>query len=323
MKRTIFFAAVLLAAFAAYGQDAGAFRQEGIASWYGSEFEGRMTASGERFDSSQLTAAHPTLPFGTRVVVTNKHNGKRVEVRINDRGPFVPARIIDISRAAALKIDLVATGTAPVTVEALAAPTAAAAPQDPAPAAAADPAPAPVATPVAVPVVAPAAPVATAAPAAPTDIDLPDPTGLDAPAPLPAASPAPAAAAAVPAQSAPAVPAAAPAAALPSAAIAPPPAALPAGPARFLPAKLVPAEGKAYRIQVGSYKLAKNAAEAFDKLKTAKLSPAYERNGDFYRVVLPKVPARELPDVARALGAAGFAEVLVREESPTQGATAP
>jgi rare lipoprotein A len=96
---------------------AGSFSQEGIASWYGAEFEGKPTASGEIFNASQFTAAHPTLPFGTMLRVTNKHNNKTVTVRINDRGPFVSARIIDLSRAAAQQLDMIKTGTAPVFVE--------------------------------------------------------------------------------------------------------------------------------------------------------------------------------------------------------------
>ncbi|MDR2144704.1 MAG: septal ring lytic transglycosylase RlpA family protein [Treponema sp.] len=96
---------------------AGSFRQEGIASWYGAEFEGKPTASGEVFNASMFTAAHPTLPFGTMLKVTNKHNNKTVTVRINDRGPFVSARIIDLSRAAAQQLDMIKTGTAPVLVE--------------------------------------------------------------------------------------------------------------------------------------------------------------------------------------------------------------
>jgi rare lipoprotein A len=99
------------------GVPAGAFNQEGIASWYGAEFEGKPTASGEIFNASRLTAAHPTLPFGTMLRVTNKHNNKTVIVRINDRGPFVSARIIDLSRAAAQQLDMIKTGTAPVVVE--------------------------------------------------------------------------------------------------------------------------------------------------------------------------------------------------------------
>ena len=80
--------------------------QNGIASWYGPGFQGRRTANGERFDTNQLTAAHKTLPFGTRVRVQSMVNGKEVVVRINDRGPFIKGRIIDLSRAAANAIGM-------------------------------------------------------------------------------------------------------------------------------------------------------------------------------------------------------------------------
>lgn len=93
--------------------------QSGIASWYGPGFNGRSTASGEIFDMQKLTAAHKTLPFGTRVKVTNLVNGKSVIVRINDRGPYVHGRVIDLSRAAASTIDLIASGTAPVQMHVL------------------------------------------------------------------------------------------------------------------------------------------------------------------------------------------------------------
>ncbi|MDA0699585.1 MAG: septal ring lytic transglycosylase RlpA family protein [bacterium] len=92
---------------------------EGLASWYGPGFAGRRTASGEVFDPSQLTAAHKTLPFGTRVRVTNLDNGRSVEVRITDRGPFKPNRVIDLSRGAAEAIDMVRSGIAPVRIEPL------------------------------------------------------------------------------------------------------------------------------------------------------------------------------------------------------------
>jgi rare lipoprotein A len=94
-----------------------AFRQEGIASWYGTEFAGRPTASGEIFNPEDMTAAHPKLPFGTFLRVTNTHNGKQVLVRVNDRGPFAAARIIDLSQKAAEELDMILTGTAPVIVE--------------------------------------------------------------------------------------------------------------------------------------------------------------------------------------------------------------
>lgn len=91
----------------------------GQASYYGQPHAGRATASGELFDPSEMTAAHRTIPFGTRVRVTNQENGKSVEVRINDRGPFVPGRIIDVSRAAAEALGFVGAGTACVRLEVL------------------------------------------------------------------------------------------------------------------------------------------------------------------------------------------------------------
>lgn len=90
---------------------------EGVASWYGGKFQGRLTANGEVFDTNQLTAAHRTLPFDTIVRVTNRTTSESVEVRINDRGPFVDNRVIDLSRAAATRIGLTATGIAPVDLE--------------------------------------------------------------------------------------------------------------------------------------------------------------------------------------------------------------
>jgi rare lipoprotein A len=93
--------------------------EEGLASWYGGKFQGRFTSSGEVFDTNLLTAAHKSLPFGTVVKVTNLANGLSTVVKINDRGPFVEGRIIDLSRAAAEQIDMIGTGTARVTVEVL------------------------------------------------------------------------------------------------------------------------------------------------------------------------------------------------------------
>lgn len=86
----------------------------GLASWYGEGFHGRPTASGERFDLNALTAAHRTLPIGSRVRVRNLANGKEVVVRINDRGPHIGGRLIDLSRAAAAQIGLLASGVGQV-----------------------------------------------------------------------------------------------------------------------------------------------------------------------------------------------------------------
>ncbi|HZW98582.1 MAG TPA: septal ring lytic transglycosylase RlpA family protein [Trueperaceae bacterium] len=93
--------------------------QVGEASWYGPGFAGRQTANGEVFDPSELTAAHKELPFDTLVRVHNQHNGRSVVVRINDRGPFKPGRIIDLSRAAAEAIGMVGSGVAHVRLEVL------------------------------------------------------------------------------------------------------------------------------------------------------------------------------------------------------------
>ena len=91
--------------------------QYGVASWYGGEFHGRPTSSGEVYDMNQLTCAHNTLPLGTTVMVTNLENGRSLELKVNDRGPFVKERIIDVSYAAAQMLGMWAKGTAPVKVE--------------------------------------------------------------------------------------------------------------------------------------------------------------------------------------------------------------
>jgi rare lipoprotein A len=93
--------------------------QTGQASWYGKKYHNRTTASGETFDMGKLTAAHRTLPFNTVVRVENLKNGRKVNVRINDRGPFVSGRIIDLSRKAAEKLDMIADGVVPVRIQIL------------------------------------------------------------------------------------------------------------------------------------------------------------------------------------------------------------
>ena len=99
--------------------DAKDFRQRGIASWYGKKFHGRRTSSGEIYDMYAMTAAHKTLPLGTHVRVHNLTNGREIVVRINDRGPFIRGRIIDLSYTGAKKIDIVGPGTAKVEIVAL------------------------------------------------------------------------------------------------------------------------------------------------------------------------------------------------------------
>jgi rare lipoprotein A len=222
-----------------------AFRQEGIASWYGTEFEGHPTASGEIFNPAQLTAAHPSLPFGTMLRVTNTQNNRQVTVRVNDRGPFVNTRIIDVSRAAAEVLDILGTGTAPVVVE-LAGEAVIAAPTQ-------------------------APPI------------LPEP--WIAPIPAPAQSP-------VTVQ---------PSVADPGAAVVKPG---------------IPPLGtdKRYRVQVGAYRVTRNAVDTFDRIKSLGIEPSYERHENFYRVVIAGIRAEDIQTLAGRLGSAGFSEILVREE---------
>lgn len=110
----------LLAGCASQGIDHQGYRAEGKASYYGARHHGKKTASGERFDQHALTAAHRSLPFGSRVLVTNLRNDKSVVVRINDRGPYARGRIIDLSQQAAERLDMLRAGVVPVRVEQLA-----------------------------------------------------------------------------------------------------------------------------------------------------------------------------------------------------------
>lgn len=96
-----------------------AFRERGAASWYGRQFHGNRTASGEIYDMFAMTAAHPTLPLPSYVRVTSVHTGQSIIVRVNDRGPFKSDRVIDLSYAAAIRLDIVASGTGMVEVERL------------------------------------------------------------------------------------------------------------------------------------------------------------------------------------------------------------
>jgi rare lipoprotein A len=287
MKKLVLFSLILIGVTvfsAAQTATNGSFMQEGIASWYGPDFNGRPTASGEIFDMSQYTAAHPTLPFGTMLTVTNKQNNRRVTVRVNDRGPFVAARIIDLSRAAAEALDMIGTGTAPVIV--VNAVSASLGPVLPAsPAASAPPAETPPAI-VQAPSVTSAPPVVVQAP--------------------PAETPPPAVVQAPPVQPVP-----------PAIAAAPVPSAVSyTAPPAVIKGAIPPAGStKLYRIQVGAFSVPRNALDVFDRLKAAGLNPRYEQYGNLYRVVLAELKAADIPAIAQKLGNSGFNEVLLREES--------
>lgn len=100
-------------------ESSAGYVEQGVASWYGPDFHGKRTATGETYDMHAMTGAHPTLPLPAWVRVTNLQNGRSVEVRLNDRGPFSKNRIIDLSRAAAERLDMIRTGTAMVEVRSL------------------------------------------------------------------------------------------------------------------------------------------------------------------------------------------------------------
>ncbi len=123
MKKNIgLFSVLLLTVFAVPLVFAQEVRQYGNASWYASSLHGRKTASGECYDKDEFTGAHRELPFGTMVKVKNLNNGKEVIVRVNDRGPFIKSRIIDLSRAAAITLGILNIGTARVSLEVISLP---------------------------------------------------------------------------------------------------------------------------------------------------------------------------------------------------------
>jgi rare lipoprotein A len=110
---------LLLLAFSACGGSKSAFTQSGQGSYYADKFNGRATASGAPYRPGQLTAAHNTLPFGTKLKVTNTRNGHSVKVVVNDRGPHAKGRIVDVSKRAARKLDIVDAGVAPMKIKVL------------------------------------------------------------------------------------------------------------------------------------------------------------------------------------------------------------
>lgn len=115
MREIVLTIAIFLALIALL--DATSYYQLGIASWYGEEFHGKRTSSGEIYNMYAMTAAHKTLPFGTKVLVVDLDTGRSVIVRINDRGPFIHGRIIDLSFAAAKKLGIVKKGIARVGIK--------------------------------------------------------------------------------------------------------------------------------------------------------------------------------------------------------------
>ncbi|MCL2093766.1 MAG: septal ring lytic transglycosylase RlpA family protein [Treponema sp.] len=275
----------------------GTYRQEGIASVYGPGLHGRVTSSGEIHNNNEFTAAHPSLPFGTVLRVTNRHNSRTATVRVNDRGPVVPGRIIELSQAAAIALDIPSSGTAQVLLEQVfnvplgsphylpaqpGAPQLQEAPRQASGVIVQVPAPVPQAAPEPTPVVVqitPPSPATVVVQVFPQDQD--PPTATSAP---PAASPGIAA---------------------------------PAEPPADPPARLNGAEttaGRNYVLIVDSYQDSRRAITAYDQLKEAGLDPSYMLDGDEILLILERVQSEELPSTAQTLGTLGIREVTVLAE---------
>ena len=278
---------------AAQTTETGIFRQEGIASWYGPEFDGKPTASGELFYSSLYTAAHPTLPFGTILKVTNLQNMRVVNVRINDRGPFVHSRIIDLSRAAAEALDMITTSLAFVSIEEIVSTGLGPATEfsqtfNPPPAAFIYvPPEAPVESPVQTPAQAPIIIYSLPQVSESSALNSIEENIID---PIPAI---------VNTQTP----------------VSPVIAAPPSLPARLTGADIETGSGKLYRLQVASFSVPRNAVDTFVRLSEAGLTPNYERHENYYRVVLANVREENIPAIAQTLGNLGYAEVIVRVEN--------
>ena len=270
--------------------ESGIFRQEGIAAWYGAEFEGKPTASGELFNSSLYTAAHPTLPFGTILRVTNMQNMYAVNVRVNDRGPFVSTRIIDVSRAAAEALDMISTSLAFVSIEEVVSPglgpvTGISQTFIPPPTTFVHIPPlAPVESPIQAPSQAPLVVYSLPPESEDSTISTIEANLID---PITAMTNMPAAPTPAPAQP---------------------------QPARLTGADIEGSSDKLYRLQVASFSVPRNAVDTFVRLSEAGLSPNYERHENYYRVVLANVRAQDISVIAQILGNLGYEEVVVRVE---------
>ena len=269
------------------------YKENALASYYGEAFQGRPTSSGEIFDMYAMTAAHKTLPFGTMLEVTNLENGNSVVVRVNDRGPFVADREIDLSQGAAEKLGMITAGVARVSISILSEPgkETEAAPaglpeNEEVPAVAAAPRPEPALRDERRPEPRPE-PVLRDAPRpeprpepvlrdAPRPEPRPEPVLRDAPRPEPRPEPA-----------------------------------LRDGPR---PEPRPEPGAPVWRIQLGSFAREENALRMVRSLRAAGLDPAYERHEGAVRVVLAGIEDRRLEDVKHTLQEAGFRDYILRRE---------
>ena len=292
MKRKKWLAAACVVALlcsAAGFAEGQLYKENALASYYGEAFQGRPTSSGEIFDMYAMTAAHKTLPFGTMLEVTNLENGNSVVVRVNDRGPFVADREIDLSQGAAEKLGMITAGVARVSISILSEPgkETEAAPaglpeNEEVPAVAAAPRPEPRPEPVLRDGPRPEPALRDERRPEPRpepvlrDAPRPEPVLRDAPRPDPRPEPA-----------------------------------LRDGPR---PEPRPEPGAPVWRIQLGSFAREENALRMVRSLRAAGLDPAYERHEGAVRVVLAGIEDRRLEDVKHTLQEAGFRDYILRRE---------
>ena len=278
MKRKKWLAAACVVALlcsAAGFAEGQLYKENALASYYGEAFQGRPTSSGEIFDMYAMTAAHKTLPFGTMLEVTNLENGNSVVVRVNDRGPFVADREIDLSQGAAEKLGMITAGVARVSISILSEPgkETEAAPaglpeNEEVPAVAAAPRPEPVLRDERRPE------------------PRPEPALRDGPRPEPRPEPA----------------------------LRDGPRPEPVLRDERRPEPRPEPGAPVWRIQLGSFAREENALRMVRSLRAAGLDPAYERHEGAVRVVLAGIEDRRLEDVKHTLQEAGFRDYILRRE---------
>lgn len=248
---------------------------EAVASYYGAEFHGRLTANGETFNMNDLTAAHKTLAFGTLLEVTNLESGKKVIVRVNDRGPFVEGRELDVSMAAAESLGMIKTGTARVSIRKLAGiDTTVANPGNPQPA-----------TTISTPPMNPAE-----GRTIPVDSGTPQKN--------------PAEGRTIPGKSNTTDPI-----------TANPIKVTTAGIATATPVLTETSTSTTWRIQLGSFSQEENATRFVIKLRKDGFNPSFEKTATLYRVILTGITAGELEKTKSKLANAGYNDFLVRQEA--------
>jgi rare lipoprotein A len=298
MKRIALLAAALVAMGTATFAESEIIKLEGKASYYGEEFDGKPTSSGEIFDMNAFTAAHKTLPFGTLLEVTNLENGKKVTVRVNDRGPFVDDRDLDMSKAAAAEIGILGTGTARVSIRKVGmAETSAVATTTPAATGDA----------IAQPTAGTAAANGTASATTTVATTGAAVTATGAAATIGTSTPA-----TVGAQPATAQPAQA--AASGTAATETAEAAVQNSPVPTL-AATASSTGPRWRIQLGSFSREDNATRLVVRLRKDGFNPAFEKTTTTTRVVIAGISNGDLAGIRGKLDHAGYTGYIVRQEA--------